>query len=355
MTDNSYGIEPYRGEFAGEVADLLRSLVGPHIEENLSYLKWKYHDNPYSDRPLGIVALYAGRVVGFRGYFVTRWQVPEKSDRIFVLGPGDTCVHPDHRMKGLSILMGNRAMEDFESDYTVLLNMTATKNSLPGYRRMGFLPLEEKVYLNRYTPGGLVRFLISATNRFDLAPKHVVLGEFGDLVVSEEPWLKAMEALAFLRLPPKFTLYQDGDFFGWRFGNRMKRYLFYYLKRDNLICAFAVIGVSPNPRRGYVLDYAGTNIESVEAIFREISGMRHFDVISIYRFSLENDLRNRLEDLGFKPGGFLRRLEKKIKGELPLLVRPVEKSLGAKDFFLEGLDIREPKNWHIRGICSDAA
>jgi hypothetical protein len=123
VTHSEYSIEPYRVELAGEVADLLRSLVGPQIEENFSYLKWKYHDNPYSDRPLGIVALYGGRVVGFRGYFATRWQIPEKSDRILILGPGDTCVHPDHRMKGLSIRMGNRAMEDFERDYMGLLNM----------------------------------------------------------------------------------------------------------------------------------------------------------------------------------------------------------------------------------------
>jgi len=78
---------------------------------------WKYDDNPYTESPLGIMALYKGKVVGFRGYFATRFQIKGKNDKIISLCPGDTCVHPDHRRKGLSVAMGNRASEEYSGKY----------------------------------------------------------------------------------------------------------------------------------------------------------------------------------------------------------------------------------------------
>jgi len=81
----------------------------------------------------------------------------------------------------------------------------------------------------------------------------------------------------------------------------------------------------------------------------------HFDVLSVYRFSLGPDQARSFSALGFKTNGWLQQIEKKVKGDLPLLVRPVKKKFEAEDLFIEGLDIRKPENWMIKGICSDAA
>ena len=47
-------------------------------------------------------------------------------------------------------------------------------------------------------------------------------------------------------------------------------------------------------------------------------------------------------------------LERKIRGNLPLLIRPVTPEPEEKDWFVDGLDMREASNWFIKGICSDS-
>ena len=60
-----------------------------------------------------------------------------------------------------------------------------------------------------------------------------------------------------------------------------------------------------------------------------------------------------MQDLGFKKISLFRIIEKRIKGELPLLIRPVKHNYSDSEFFVEGLDLRKIENWHIKGICSD--
>lgn len=65
MMHSGYDIIPYRSEFRDEVVNLLQYLWGEDSIANLSYFRWKYEENPYSDAPLGIVALCQGQIVGF--------------------------------------------------------------------------------------------------------------------------------------------------------------------------------------------------------------------------------------------------------------------------------------------------
>jgi len=39
---------------------------------------------------------------------------------------------------------------------------------------------------------------------------------------------------------------------------------------------------------------------------------------------------------------------------LPVLIRPVRKRYTEPDWTIEGLDIRNIKNWHMTEICSDS-
>lgn len=107
MAKSSYEALPYRPEFKLHVEALLRGFWSDDPVENLSYFEWKYEDNPFSEPPLGIVALHDGEVVGYRGYFACRFEVRGKNDNIGILVPGDTFVSPAHRRKGLSVVMGD--------------------------------------------------------------------------------------------------------------------------------------------------------------------------------------------------------------------------------------------------------
>ena len=118
-------------------------------------------DNPNVEVPLGIVAMHKDRVIGFRGYFATRFEIPDKTNNLIVLVAGDTCVHPEFRRKGLSVLMGNLAADAFSGDYRLFLNMTTTASSLPGYLKLGFQPITKKTYLSQYAFPGLIRYLLN--------------------------------------------------------------------------------------------------------------------------------------------------------------------------------------------------
>ena len=69
-----------------------------------------------------------------------RWEVNGKEFK--TLTAGDTVVGTNHRMKGLSIAMGQAANEFL--DYKLLINFTAGSTSMPGYTKLGFEKLLEK-------------------------------------------------------------------------------------------------------------------------------------------------------------------------------------------------------------------
>ena len=352
-----YDIRHYQSEFYPQVIYLLKYLLGNDYDNNREYFKWKYHDNPYTELPLGIMTLYKGDVVGFRGYFATRFRINGKNDNIISLCPGDTCVHPDHRRKGLSVAMGNKAAEEYTEKYSFFLNLTSTKISLPGYLRMGFFPLAPKAYLTRCSMGGLVRFLYHAKRKCERTPERIMYGPFDDVIVSQKPRPKEMNALIEEQRvgSDKILLYQDENFFKWRFLNKHNQYLFLYRVKNKVTTGYVVIRMSPNKRRGFIVDYAQSDESSIERILRFIIKAGYFDVLSIYHFSLIKDVEHTVQDLGFKKVGLIRVVEKKINGELPLLIRPVKQNYSHNDFFVEDLDLRKIENWYIKGICSDDA
>ena len=77
-------------------------------------------------------------------------------------------------------------------------------------------------------------------------------------------------------------------------------------------------------------------------------------MLSIYHFSVSDEFREKLADMGFRASGLARRLEHKKTGELPVLIRPVRKSYTETDWKIEGLDIRNINNWQMTEICSDS-
>ena len=357
MTFDDYEIRPYSSELFPQVVDLLQYLLGNDHDTNISYFKWKYDDNPYTESPLGIVSLYRGKVVGFRGYFATRFQIKGKDDKIISLCPGDTCVHPDHRRKALSVMMGNKAAEEYTAKYSFFLNLTSTKISLPGYLRMGFLPLTSKTYLTRCNMFALVKFLFNAKKRFNQIAPKIPFGTFDDIVVSQQPRPKEMHVLIEGQeiTTDKITLHQDEDFFWWRYANKHNKYVFLYRIKNEVVTGYIVIRVSPNNRRGYIVDYAQGDESSIEKILNFIIKARCFDVLSIYHFSVTDDIKQNFQNLGFKNVSLFRAIERRINGDLPLLIRPVKHDYSDSDFFVEGLDLRKIENWHIKGICSDDA
>jgi len=82
---------------------------------------------------------------------------------------------------------------------------------------------------------------------------------------------------------------------------------------------------------------------------------RHFDVLSILGFGLDDSLAATLHRHGFRVRTAVRAIGKVLQGELPVLIRPSTATFTADSFILEGLDTRCPSSWALKPIASDAA
>lgn len=351
---SGYEICRYRPEFASQVIELLRDFWGGDFQCNQAYFRWKYEDNPYTESPLAIVALHKGEVKGFRGYFATRWHIPGKDFEIIVLSPGDTFVHADHRRSGLSLSMGKMAMEEYASKYKVFLNLSASRSSVPGYVKMGFVPLAVKKYLNKYNLIGLTKFFVKSAKN-EKSFREIPLGEFDDVLVDNNPRPEEMYSVISGQETDdrQLTLLQDKAFFQWRFNNKLRNYVFYYQRENSMTTGYLVIRLSPSGHRGYIIDYGASDNESMEKMLRFLVKIRHFDVLSILNLNLPDDFLQILKRAGFKAGGLMKMVKKKTRGEWPLLVRPVRQDYGEDEWFIGGLDIRQNETWKIKEICSD--
>ena len=352
MIDQQYKIVPYTPDLLLEVVDLLKYLLGNNFDSNLAYFKWKHHDNPYLKDPLGIVALYNKEIVGFRGYFATKWCFDNKEQ--LILCPGDTCVHPDHQRKGLSLAMGYEAMREYTSGYRIFLNLSSNIKSSPGYLKMGFVPLAPKRYFQIFKKRSLIngiRFIMGSKKKSDLTHEAIPLGKFDDIIISRTPESNEMNEVIVNQDCVKIRLLQDQDFFRWRFKNVRKEYIFYYYKPLDSITGYLVVEVSGDRiRNGNILDYGESDGKAIEKILKYIISSEHFQALTIQNFWANDSLIRIFQRLGFNQHS-----AQHVSSEPPFLIRPVKEKFNEEDWVIEGMDIRDANNWEIKPICSDAA
>lgn len=350
-----YQIAHYQPRQRAQVVDVISQLLGGDRTANERYFGWKYEQNPHAEGVMGIVATHRGTVIGFRGYGSSLWQ-SDTGRTLRLLVPGDTCVDFEHRRKGLSVAMGRLAMADFSPAYSLFLNLSCTRSSLPGYLRLGFAPLAEKVYLSRYGLPGLAAYLLSSKKQLPLAAAKIRYGQFGDFHVSAAPMPEQMASVIERQKPAvgRFRPCQDESYFRWRFSGPTDKFVFYFLSVGGDTVAYLVVGVTPANRRGYILDYADTDGESGARLLDFVIERRDFSVLSVFSHSVSASLAPALRRAGFHAGGIMGALETRVRGNMPLLVRPVLPEPGEKDWFIEGVDVRNPDNWFIKGICSDS-
>lgn len=363
MERSDYTIDLYQPDQISRVVEFLgQNVWGRTTEENVAYFKWKYHDNPYASQPLGIVAAHGENIVGFRGYFATNWYLGSIDNRITILIPGDTVVRSDHRRQGLSVSMGRLAMERFASSCSVLLNTTASKSAMPGYLRMGFVPLRSKEYFRKSTLTRDVEVMVKAAlrkgkNVTDLPADmdKIAFGDFGDIEVSKDPRPKEMAAVVSgdQQATKSITLLQDETFFCWRFANPRGGYVFYFSKSGGQILGYIVIRVSDDIEQGFIVDYGQRDGGHIGRILNYIDSTGVFAELNILDASIDKSILDTFKARRFKDSGLHHLVKKWIYGDRPLMVRPVKQRCSEADWFLGGLDIRDMANWRYRQICQD--
>jgi GNAT superfamily N-acetyltransferase len=363
MTDSGYEIAHFHPDHQAQVIDLLSPLWKGSPETRASFFRWKYLENPHADRALGIVALHKGRVIGFRGYFADRFALGEHGDTIGVLHPGDTCVDPAHRNKGLSVAMGNLAMQYDSTQYRLFMNMSCSKNSLPGYMAMGFRPLTTRVQLLERGRNPVRWALAVWPRRGDAQPPkrgRIKYGRSGNILVADSPLPGEMSSVISAQSYPKdvLRLHQPEAFFSWRYHNPTRRYVFYFLLDGEIVRAYVVVDISPNGCSGEIVDYGEREDGAVRDILVFMAGRRDFATLSVFGYGVDERIRGVLNELRFSEVHSLKTLFRSgsiRKLALPVLIRPVEQSYTEQAFMIGGRDLRSFASWRLKPICSDSA
>lgn len=365
MIAAGYEIAHFRPEHEPQVLEVVSDLWKYDHNTRVKLFRWKHLENPYADGPLGIVALHKGRVVGFRGYFANRFVLVGHNNNIGVLHPGDTCVDPSHRNKGLSVAMGNLAMQYDTSKYRLFLNMSCSKNSLPGYLAMGFQPLAKKIRLIQHSRSPL-RWVQSYWSKRQsrvvrpLREGGMRLGRFGNILITDSPLPAEMASIIASQGHANAVLrpHQDQTFFAWRFRNPAQNYVFFFLLDGDTTRGFVVMDVTANNLSGEILDYGECSDGAVREILSYVCASRNFKTLSVFSYGVDERLRKVLTDLRFSAVHSLQTLMRKGSVEeraRPLLIRPIKKSYTDQDFLIEGVDVRKIESWRLKPICSDGA
>jgi hypothetical protein len=358
MKLGDYEIRPFQASEADEVIPILRYLWHGDFENCRQHFAWKYEENPHADEPLGIVAARDGRVVAFRGYFAMRWYHPAEGLQFTMLHPGDTVVHPDHRLRGMSVAMGELAMDLYSADYSLFLNLSSTPSSVPGYRKLGFEPIADKDRLHRITLRGIPAFLNPRTG----GKEHQITinpGRDGDIVISADVRPAAMAAVAAAAHESEsaLCLLQDETFFDWRLRSPHSHSFYFYREDgDSGLLGYVIIQFSVHGRRAFIADYADVDGgESVGKLLSHIIHNAHLPALTIDSVTLGKQMRDSLTRFGFRDYYAVRKLAGKTKKVCPLLVRPVARLCHERDWHLGQLDVRRVESWRINGICFDSA
>ena len=284
-------------------------LYGNRLEP---YLMWKYHNNPYADKPLSIVVMHGKRIVGFRGYLATLWAIGDTP--LMAMCAGDTIVHEKHRMKGLSTRMGEVAFEEFKS-YDFFINFSASPNALPGYLKLGFHPLVQKVPCFH---DGQSRF---GAPHFD--------EPFDNIYESISLSAEKIETST----SNKISIVRDEDYFKWRFKSPRQRYNFYYHKVGNTITDYVALSVR-NSLSGYIVDFTNNNPEKLKEILRYIIVSGRYESLVLHKETTNLPLK----ELGFA--------HRKGRATYPILVK-------AHDWMIKDLDVKDTDNWILSITYTD--
>jgi hypothetical protein len=365
MSEVEYEIVHFRPGHLHGVLALLAGLwpFGPELGER--YFRWRYQENPYATRVLGIVALKDGQPAGFRGYVAAGFTAGEAGGSVGVLYPCDTVVAPEHRNRGLSLAMGKLASEYGREGFRFFLNLTSSRSSRPGYLSLGFRPLAKRVLLQRRGRNPLRWAVHAWSKRADRAAapaarRRIRFGRSADILVAEAARPAEMAAIASAepRPVPALRLRQDAGFFAWRYRNPVRQYAYYFLMDGDVARAYAVLDVSPDGRCGSILDYGESADGQLRRLIDHVCRGGDFRVLSALSYGIDARLAEILQACDFEPVHTVKTLLRRgTVNELApsVLFRPVAESLTEDSFRIGALDLRKPEHWRLKPICSDGA
>lgn len=347
MEWNGYELANYTNEDMEEILTLISPLLGSDRISNRDYFIWKHQKNPFLKKPLGIVARYAGRVVGFIGYVPAECRIGKT--RFMILQQCDTVVYPEHRGKGLFSAMTKTGLRTYSDEYKFIVNFTSNHMTAPRMLKLGCYPLAARNYLRHFNLLSLARNRLFGTD--GVAPDPVSLG---DIEVTDSIHAADISGigLADYYSENKISPNKTGDFLEWRLSNPRVKYTFFHHRAGGKIDAYLILRT--NKIHAHVFDYGQREGSfGVQKILSFILNHTRFSSVSFVDAGTPDDLKSFLRKRHFYTFTQIERMRNRESNNIPIVIRPTVQNYSENDWFVDGVDARDINNWHITEICFD--
>lgn len=363
---SSYTIRWFQPEDVDAFLDLYTDvfdewLVGP------AWFSWKYTDNPFLDHVPILVAERDDELVGARPFFALPMAL--SGDERIALQPADTMVHEDHRGRGLFTRMTDWAIDHYTDREPAFFFNFPNDQSLPGYRNLGWETVGEESRFYRIqhpervltarngnqrsrVAGMISEPLVGAYNSLceAIASQHVPR----DISISEHETIPVSELASIYRrsIPNEIHAVRNETFLEWRFDNPHWEYTTYLTEDETEPVAVVVgdsVGLTTGIRVTRIVDVLPidddrTDEQMLALLARTLKDFSTSDVFVAQSSVFPSQV---LGQLGFYSDEWPP-LSYVTRGRTHT-VRP----LG--EWVIDGVDIRQPRNWLLSFVELDTS
>jgi len=362
MHYGDYEIKDYDPAHVEEVSKVQEYLYGLGKDITLKYFQWKYEQNPHSlvKKPLGKIAVHNGKIIGFRGFFPTKWYLGNEENNIFMLSSSDVCVHPEHRKKGLFQKMTEEAIKDYSDyGYKFYINLSSNQFSTPGDIKMGWKKMAARQVLRKSNFLSLVKYVLAAKAKISLNPFKINLGYYENIEVSDKPKPADINSLHLQQNKDKGFIYfsRDIEFIKWKYRNNLRKYLFFYYNNGSILKSYIVIGIRRyTPRftnKADIIDFAQSDNKALEEILKYILRVFSTNIFDVWNFNIDPAVISIFNHFGFSENSYTVRKQKIHQGKRYCLIRPINRDYTEGDWFINDIDMRNFENLQVGEICAD--
>jgi len=341
-------IEKYSPKHKESVLDLLSYLFDTlNLEERRKRFEWKFETNPYTKIPLCYIALDNEMVIGHTGYVIQKYQVGGKEYSFS--SPSHVVVHPEYRRKGVFSKIIEFSSKDLviNSDINLILAPYPNKASAAAVLKCGYESIGKTDYMYKLSFFNILKSTLKSPNI--QTPITIDKNRFKIEITSE---LRAQDISLLMnksREENKISNVRDRKFYEWRFSEPFKDYIFAYCTKDDGLVGY----VGLNNKNSIIMEYGYLKTSYIEELIRETFDNLSPPYMSVYTFTRSEKERKILSRSGFRDKNdwlikFLKKINLIEKKGLPVaLIKPITKNITEEDFFLNGKDVRDPKNWSL--------
>jgi len=381
-----YNIVKYRPEFKQRILELQKHLWGRNKHINASYLEWKYHSNPYADKPLIHVAFYGEQVVGMRGFWATSWEFGLIPRKILCLLGVDVVVDPNHRRRGVLKNMTKVALEELDnSSYKYIIALSANEGSASNVMKLGWQSAgllytaqwrkdrdkkgsegvkvisEKPVLLTLYRNlQKATKFLTRSQHRdstFYTLDKNSLWHNRkfeSNISIEKSPRPKAMAELVHrIGNAGRMRQVRDSQFFQWRFLNPRSAYRFIFWENSNLE-GYLILRASAVGKGGItIVDLEATTHDLKGSLIETALKLGNFDSVTIWSATLGDEEKDLLRKIGFR----FSTGSENSRGDYyrpNVLITPISHECSKGNWSISDRQLLELANWDLRAIYSDA-